>query len=126
MLKSNTKKFKENLKNWIIDNYTNEEGEQEKDINVIVDQIVMDFGPMTKWPAYKWTPYQKVFRDYAAGLPGSLFDYWNEAGKAREILIDLFEESEQEAQKFNNRNYDEVLTDLIFTKFIINKLLEEV
>lgn len=125
MLKANTKKFIENLKKWIIDNYTNEEGEQEKDINVIVDQIVKDFKPWLSWPGYKHSSSFDVFIDYASGLPGSLFDFINE-GNARDILIYLFEESEQEAQKFNNRNYDEALIGLIYSKFIVKRLYKEV
>ena len=78
MLKANTKKFMENLKLWIIDNYTNGEGEQEKDINIIIDQIVKDFKPWLSWPGYRRTPHYEIFIAYASGLPGSLFDFIHE------------------------------------------------
>ena len=126
MLKTNSKKAKENIMNYIrtasAEYYIEDCGAPE-DItdNELCGLILDDF--RTTWSgelkrnAYRQKPltYQELFEDWGCGLTaGDLFDFFNYGGSAVETLGDILEETEEERSKYTEEKAEKWLCYLIY------------
>lgn len=117
MLKSNSKQAKENIKNYIINNfdfsnYETEETAAPETYNEICKCI---FETMKKEKSFcNYVNDSAAFKDWCQGLP-SIFDtcyYYNRY--AKDDLKIILEETEEEANKFTEEQAEEMLTELLF------------
>lgn len=126
MLKSNTKKARENIKQYII-NYCNIEGldleqmtEQEiaetiasrfrkehlENYNYSIDKVLKYF--------YKDSVYM-AFKSWMEGLPcGGLGCYYYNRSAIKDVM-QILEETEEEASKFTETQAEERLTSLLYS-----------
>lgn len=128
MLKTNSKKAKENIWKYIFDDldYMNEyRGEEIKpgDRKAMAAAIDNAF----TLEAYN-TPYEKrqnrqqAFEDWASGLAlGGMFDYYYYNADAVDILGNILEETETERNKYTEEQAAHVLTYLIYREIENNK-----
>ena len=126
MLKTTTKKAKENIKKYVIDSssdylmydYGYNEKEVKENIYSIIKECFID--EKVKFDLrYKAgrISLQDLFEDYAQGLPlGGLFDYY--LHNAVDTLGDILEESEEERNKYSEEEAEKMLTRLIFREMI--------
>lgn len=124
MLRSNTKKAKENILNHIRTTsayYYIEDCGAPKDIGIddLCALILHDF--RTAWAeeirnnARRQKPktYQEMFTDWGSGLcAGSLFDYF--LGDAVQVLGDILEETEDERKQFSEYQAEQMLSRIIY------------
>ena len=120
MLKSNSKKAHENIKQYIIDNFTPENytDTPPEDFDGIAKLIIETFRA-EKYNSAEDFKYYKLnesaaFADWCAGLP-SLLDtcyYYNRS--AVDDLAAILEESEAEKQRFTEEEAENLLTTLIY------------
>lgn len=131
MLKSNTKKAKENIRNYIID-CMNLEGLGYSEYYYIFDKVREAEATGTnidKWSLYKhalqnifYTEYEQhhtkyyrtridCFKGWMQGLPLCFNQYLR---GAREDLATILEETEAEAERFTEEQACERLTELIY------------
>lgn len=120
MLKSNSKKAKENIKQYIIDNFTPENytDTPPEDFDGIAKFILETFREEKYISPEDFRYYLnnefEAFADWCAGLP-SLLDtcyYYNRS--AVDDLAAILEESEEEKQRFTEREAETRLTTLIY------------
>ena len=123
MLKTNSKKFKENLRKYILDNYcpdnyTNAPGE-DADYATIKAFIANTF-TSEKYHTKEDFRYYKnrfeAFEDWCAGLPSVLDTCYYYNRSACDDIALLLEESESERAKYgeNERRAEHVITSLIY------------
>lgn len=126
MLRTNSKKAKENIKNYILENF-NPEGyiEEEKDTITKNFSIVCNFIYTTfyheevKYNKNKLTNYE-MFKWWCQGLP-SVLDccyYYNRS--AIEEVAKILEETEEEKNRFTEQQAEELLTKLIYKTIVDN------
>lgn len=120
MLKSNSKKAHENIKQYIIDNFTPENytDTPPESFDEIASFILGTFRSEKYNAPEDFQYYQKsefaAFADWCAGLP-SLLDtcyYYNRS--AVDDLAAILEESEAEKQRFTEEEAENLLTTLIY------------
>lgn len=124
MLKSNSKLFKTKVQNYILDCI---------DIENIDDptiteklQYIVDCFEIEKFKPYK-EQYKKLFNvgvnkqavfiDWLQGLPSSInleFSTYD----IKQLLISWYEESEEQAEKYNNVEIDKQFYTLIYNNFV--------
>lgn len=124
MLKTNSKQAKENIKNYILDNFNPCDYEQYAELEGTTDYTKVCTVIYTTFRNEKWCnkeDYQyyrnneaKAFSDWCAGLP-SILDacYWYNRS-AMEDLGNILEETEEEKEKYNDLDACEMLTSLIY------------
>lgn len=121
MLKTNTKKAKENIKNYIIKNYERGEDYTHHGINVdttnweeirknIKDIFYLEYGRQIK--LYK-SEYD-AFNNWCRGLPSILDTCYYYNRSAIKDLGDILEETEEERNKYSEEQAEEKLTQLIY------------
>lgn len=120
MLKSNSKKAKENIRQYIIDNFTPENytDTPPESFDKIARFIFETFRAEKYNCAEDFRYYRnneaEAFADWCAGLP-SLLDtcyYYNRS--AVDDLAAILEESEAEKQRFTEEEAENLLTTLIY------------
>ena len=120
MLKTNSKKAKENIKQYIIDNFTPENytDTPPEDFDGIAIFILETFREEKYNSPEDFRYYRnneaEAFADWCAGLP-SLLDtcyYYNRS--AVDDLAAILEESEAEKKRFTEREAETRLTSLIY------------
>lgn len=125
MLRTNTKKARENVKKYIMQDfdyiaeraeYNGEEireDETEKALVIIYKAFLEEYG----WAVTKCRQsYQEAFTNWAAGLAmGGLFLYYYNVD-AVELLGDILEETEEERSKYTQEKAENLLTYLIFAE----------
>ena len=124
MLKTNSKKAKENLKNYIIEHFdgTNYGIETPQEFKELA-KIILD-----TFEAEKYRPYDQalrlhmtredVFEEWASGLP-SIIDtcyYYNRS--AIDDLGEILEQTEQERNRYTQSQAEKTLTRLIFRTLV--------
>ena len=116
MLKTNSKKAKENIRKYILDNYTpdnyGEEAESKKEFKEVA-QFIFDTSRNELNHLVNRVSFKKLFTEWAQGLP-SLLDtcyYYNRS--AVDDLGRILEESEQEKAKYSEEQAEAMLTYLI-------------
>lgn len=120
MLKSNSKKAKENIRAYIRagftgDNYGIEAPEKFEDLARIIMDTFREEKPRTEQNMIRARmSWQDVFEEWASGLP-SIIDtcyYYNRS--AVEDLARIMEETPEEAEKYSEQDAEKMLTYLIY------------
>ena len=116
MLKTNSKIAKENIRKYILDNYTpesyGEEAISKKEFKEVA-QFIFDTSRNELNHLANRVSFQKLFTEWAQGLP-SLLDtcyYYNRS--AVDDLGRILEESEEEKAKYSEEQAEAMLTYLI-------------
>lgn len=124
MLKSNSKLFKNKVQNYILDCIDVEEIDnptiQEK-LQYIADCFEIEkFNPYKEQYKKLWNVgvnKQALFIDWLQGLPSSInLDF--STYDIKQLLINWYEESEEQAEKYNNVEIDKQFYTLIYNNFV--------
>lgn len=116
MLRSNTKKAKENIKTYIINHFDNDGYELPKveTFNDIAKQIILTFfDEVGKHKRYNES-YQESFISWCSGLPSILDTCYFYNRSAVDDLGAILEETEEEKAKFTEADAEQMLTKLIW------------
>lgn len=114
MLKTNSKKAINNIRQYIIDNYTGETTVPENsDFSVYAWHVYDEFWTTYVYPANR-KPYQEQFVEWLSGLPSS-FDagFWYNRSAIKD-LGDILEETEEERARFTDSQAEVMLSKLIY------------
>ena len=124
MLKTNSKKAVENIRQYIIDGFNPEYIDKELqniDLSInnfkqIASLIYADFKRAKgyEFKRYRFTPYQQIFEDWAAGLPGIIDTCYYYNRSAVKDLQNILEETDAEASKYTEEQAEKRLTYLIY------------
>lgn len=119
MLKTNSKKAKQNIKKYIIDTYndyvlTNETGDAAAE--TISDAAAVIFADCKRVLNIKHNNYvsQADFTRYAAMLPGYVETFYNAWNDLKTIL----EETDAEAARYTNADAEKVLTAIVYRELM--------
>ena len=117
MLKTNSKKALENIRAYIVDNYSpeNEGAVETTDFETVAKEIYKSFfDAMHNNFDWNRVPESVIFADWCAGLP-SILDtcYWYNRS-ATEDLGNILEETEAEKEKYSDSDACELLTSLLY------------
>ncbi len=130
MLKTNSKKARENIQKYILNNFDVSNYPEYKNTNESdfksVAKVIYEVFLLEKYYLMEYERAHNMsefdsFRDWAQGLP-SIIDtcyYYNRS--AREDIANILEESATEKEKHEEKNAEELLTYLIY-----NALIKEV
>lgn len=120
MLKSNSKKARENVKNYILDNftpesYTNEPPTKARDIMQFIYNCFVSekFTIENEKRYYHYNEYA-AFVDWCAGLPSVLDTCYYYNRSAVDDLSAILEESESEKSRYTEAEAEKMLTYLIY------------
>lgn len=125
MLKTNSKKARENVRRYIMENVNSEGRDLEKEPETFpeIAAFVLDIFRTEKyWCIQDFRYYggseQRAFEDWAAGLPSALNTcyYWNRS--AVNDLGAILEESESEKARFTESQAEKMLTTLIYRELL--------
>lgn len=122
MIKTNSKKAIENIKSYIMENYSadsyNEDSEQAKakSFEEIAAVILKDVkrvkgADVNQYSRYTWGD---AFIDWAQGLPGLLDTCYYYNRSAADDLAGILEETEEEKARYEERAAEKMLSSLIF------------
>lgn len=138
MLFSNSKKAEENIKAYIIENYTPENyGFEETDnFETICKNIMSCFCVEKAYPLQITVNYYKsiqaCFEDWCAGLPSILDTCYYYNRSAVDDLGRILEETEEEKARFDEIKAEKCLSDLLYRvilktcKYQVKNFREEV
>ena len=113
MLKTNSKKVRESIKKWIVENYDGESyGLEAKDFKEICKNIKSIFEKEKSSRRACWC--LEDFKEWGEGLP-SLLDTWPlMTDEVINILGDILEETEEERSKYDESQAWDLMASLIF------------
>lgn len=121
MLRTNSKKAMENIKNYVLANFTPCDYEEYADLEGTADYkkvctVIMNVFNLEKAPvrAYARMTERERFIDWCQGLP-SIFDtcyYYNRS--AVDDLGRILEENDNEKLKYDEREAENMLTNLLY------------
>ena len=121
MLKTNSKKAKENLKNYILENFDPSSYEVKTPTNYKeVCKMIYEIMESEKYYAREATDYQ-TFKSWCQGLPSLLNTCYYYNREAKEDLKNILEETEEEANKYTEEQAEELLTQLLYREIMANK-----
>ena len=126
MLKTNSKKARENIKNYIIDHYDGcgyDPGTLEADAKTLAEisaVILTDLKRVKGYEVLRYTRYtwEAAFEDYAAGLPGLIDTCYYYNRSAVDDLGALLEETETEKARYTESDAEKMLSKLIYRELI--------
>jgi len=113
MLKTNTKKVMNSIRNYVFENYCNDDVEI-KNANDAIEHLKedwLDYAKQHKDPYFKYSVDE--FDSWLQGLPCGL-DYYASYGEAWNFLKEAMEETEEEAKRFTQEQANHRLSMLIF------------
>lgn len=119
MLRTNSKQAKENIKRYIIKNFTPENYTDEKITGFeniakfILDVFKNEYYNITG----RYTQAQ-AFKDWCAGLPSTLDTCYFYNRSAVEDLKKILDETDAEASKYTEQQAEELLTSLIYRELV--------
>lgn len=127
MLKTNSKKAKENLKVYIMENFDESYFDYDeapfKDLTDYKNVCTCIFNVMMEEKRYNRSVNDfETFKDWAQGLP-SILDtcyYYNRSAKVD--LMKILEETKEEANKFTEQQAEERLTWLLYREINHNRI----
>ena len=127
MLKTNSKKAKENLKAYIMEHFDESYFDYDEspfeDLTDYKNVCTIIFNVMMEEKRYnKSINDYETFKDWSQGLP-SILDtcyYYNRSAKVD--LMNILEETEAEAEKFTEQQAEERLTWLLFREINHNRI----
>ena len=122
MLKTNSRKAKENLRNYIIENVLHNDETECKTIEEAKATLKKHFS-IEKLHPYNLqlirlgkTTEKAIFKSWLQGLPlGGIGDYWYFCNAA-DILAAILEETEEEKNRYSEQQAAELLTTLIYNE----------
>lgn len=120
MLKTNSKKARENIKNYILENftpenYTNEPPTDPREIiQFIYNTFVSEYFSTKEERAYYRNNERTAFVDWCAGLPSVLDTCYYYNRSAVDDLGAILEETEAEKSKYTESEAAKMLTNLIY------------
>lgn len=124
MIKTNSKKARENIRHYIMDNfdadsYTETPPETYPEIAAF---ILDTFRKEKYWCIQDFRYYggseQKAFTDWAAGLPSVLDTCYFYNRSAVDDLAEILEESESEKARYTESDAEKLLTNLIYRELL--------
>lgn len=122
MLKTNSKKARENIRRYIVDNTCNDNGDLFPDFTAARDYIMQAYEDYTRYDSrLKKYPYLRFtfvfFLEFVQGLPSGLpFDYFYYP--AVPVLGAILEETPEEQARFTESQAEELFTRLIYRELM--------
>jgi len=116
MLKTNSKKAKENVKKYIIDNYTPESYGEEAQSKKTFEEIakyIYEASRNEKSYLVNRVSFHKLFEDWAQGLPSLLDTCYYCNRSAVDDLGTILEQTEEERNRYSEEQAEALLTYLI-------------
>lgn len=118
MLKTNSKKARENVIRYIMDRENTAEYAENIAENPTFDDIAAaiysDFMRVTNNEAYRKMSFSDRFAEYAAGLPGIIDTCYYYNRSALDDLSEILEETEAEKEKYTESEAEKLLSMLIY------------
>ena len=118
MLKTNTRKARENVRAYIEKNYSPENyGKAEESATTFEEKarfIYGEFRRATDGEYYRRTNEQENFIDWCSGLPSLLDTCYFYNRSAVDDLGEILEETDEEKNKYTERQAERLLTILIY------------
>lgn len=116
MLKTNSKKARENVIRYIMDHENTAEitGKDPENFSEAAAAIYADFDRVTNTPINRRTSMSDRFAEYAAGLPGILDTCYYYNRSALDDLGGILEETEAEKAKYSETEAEKLLSYLIY------------
>lgn len=134
MLKTNSKQAKDNIKNYILENFNPYDYEQYAELEGTTDfvkacTVIYSVFKSEKWCntenfQYYHNSESKAFSDWCAGLPSILDTCYFYNRSAIEDLGNILEETEAEKEKYSDSEACEILTGLIYREIKKNAKAE--
>jgi hypothetical protein len=125
MLKTNSKKARENIRSYIVDHFNpcgyevNQEPETFEEIAKIILETFAEEKPYSTKYIYRYClSDEKVFMDWAAGLPTILDTCYYYNRSAVDDLGAILEETESEKARYTESDAERLLTHLIFRELM--------
>lgn len=121
MLRTNSKAVKNRLAQFILNNATLEDGEEPRTLEQACEYIAQDFQRVEgyRWKYPRHENIQDAFYEWGQGLPNGLFDFFiRYPNDAWEILKEMLEENEEEANRYDYCEAEKLLCNLIYMHFI--------
>lgn len=124
MLKTNSKKAAENIRAYIVDNFTPENytDNPPQEWPEIAAFILATFRGEKYWcpqdARYYHGSEQTAFADWCAGLPSVLDTLYFYNRSAVDDLGEILEETEQEKARFTEQQAEQLLTSLIYRELL--------
>ena len=116
MLRTNSKQARENIRQYITENFTPENYTEEEITgfeNVakfILDVFKEEYGTLI----LRYNTQQEAFKNWCSGLPSVLDTCYYYNRSAVEDVKNILEETDAEASKYNEQQAEELLTSLIY------------
>lgn len=116
MLKTNSKKARENIIKYIMEHENTAEytGTAPADFAAAAAVIYADFDRVTNTPINRRTPMSDRFAEYAAGLPGILDTCYYYNRSALDDLGSILEETEAEKAQYSEAEAEKLLSYMIY------------
>lgn len=120
MLRTNSKQARENIRQYIIENFTpenytdNPPQEFEQIAAFILDCFRSEKYYLPEDFRYYHNNEKAAFADWCAGLPSVLDTYYYYNRSAVEDVKNILEETDAEANKYTEQQAEELLTSLIY------------
>lgn len=119
MLKTNSKKARENIRSYITDNFTPDnygrDAAEFENFGSIAAFILETFRSEKR---YERGPEPVVFADWCAGLPSVLDTCYYYNRSAVKDLGDILEETETERSRYSEADAEKLLTSLIYRELL--------
>lgn len=118
MLKTNSKKARENIRAYIMSRHSCEEYAATPadftQFEAVAAAIYADFDRVTNTPINRRTSLQDRFCDYAAGLPAIIDTCYYYNRSARADLCEILEETPEESERYTEAAAEKLLSYLIY------------
>lgn len=120
MLRTNSKQARENIKQYITENFTPENYTEENIqgfeniAKFILDVFKEEYGNLI----LRYNTQQEAFKDWCSGLPSVLDTCYYYNRSAVEDVKNILEETDAEASKYTEQQAEELLTSLIYRELM--------
>lgn len=119
MLRTNTKKARENVRNYIMSGFEPEYNNDIMPTNFaeMARAIMADFRRAKKWELERrYANEQLVFADWCSGLPGIIDTCYYYNRSAVDDLGEILEETPEEKSRYTESDAERMLTYLIYSE----------
>ena len=120
MLRTNSKQARENIRQYITENFTPENYTEENIqgfeniAKFILDVFKEEYGNLI----LRYNTQQEAFKDWCSGLPSVLDTCYYYNRSAVEDVKNILEETDAEANKYTEQQAEELLTSLIYRELM--------
>lgn len=119
MIKTNSKKARENIRSYIVDNFTPDnhgrDASEFENFGAVAAFISETFRSEKR---YERGPESVVFADWCAGLPSVLDTCYYYNRSAVKDLGDILEETDDERSRYSEADAEKLLTNLIYRELL--------